>query len=340
MRRLVAALVLGACLTAAAAPATAEVRAFHTSDGSEDPGFVRLGSRTRVDRVIPDGSHGVYLIGRIIVNGGARQIVHLKPDGTVDRAFRPAARGGRVADAAVRRNELALIGTFSSIDGHRRTRVAVVDADTGRLRPWHPRLPASATLYGLGRVAYARRTLVVSSDGGLFAWRAGATRSAWERAFPYALMAPWRGSIWAIVSTKRGPRLAAIDPVSGRTRVTGRSMAHVSALQTVGGHLMALRRGAFWRVDHPNDARLASCARTRATGVLAVALAGDSRTLYVGGAPGSLDTPGKVPAVTACPWWGGSTPFRSPFFRYASHGPIVSALALVGTRVVVFTRRL
>ena len=130
MGRLVAALALGLCLTAFAVPVAAGVRAFRTSDGSEDPAFVRLGARTRVDRVVADGSLGAYLIGRIIVNGGARQIVHLRRDGTVDRAFRPSIRGGSVAEAAVHGDELALIGTFRSIDGHARSRVAMVDAHT------------------------------------------------------------------------------------------------------------------------------------------------------------------------------------------------------------------
>ncbi len=318
------------------------MRAFRTSDGSEDPAFVRLGARTRVDRVVADGSLGVYLIGRIVVNGGARQIVHLKRNGTVDRAFRPSLRGGSVADAALRADELALIGTFRSIDGHARTRVAVVDAHTGRPLAWKPQLPISASLYGLRQVAFAGRTLVVGTDGGLLAWRRGAAHTAWARDFQFALIAPWRRAIWAVVTTpKRGTRLASIDPASGRTRITGQNADHVSALQAVGGRLIALSRGSYWRVDHPNDARLASCGQARGgtkTELVAVAVAGDARTLYVGGAPISLDEPGRVPAVTACPWSGRSTSFRSPSFGYSAHGPIVSGLALVGAHVLVFTR--
>jgi hypothetical protein len=342
MRRLAAALALGACLTAFAEPAGAGVRAFRTSDGSEDPAFVRLGARTRVDRVVADGSQGAYLIGRIIVNGGARQIVHLRRDGTVDRAFRPSIRGGSVTEAAVHSGELALIGTFRSIDGHARSRVAVVDAHTGRPLPWKPRLPRSANLYGLGQVAFAGRTLVVGTDGGLLAWRRGAAQTTWARGFQFALIAPWRGAIWAVVTTpKRGARLASIDPASGRTRITGRNENHVSALRAVGGRLIALSRGSYWRVDHPNDARLASCGQASggANGELvAVAVAGDARTLYVGGAPISLAVPGRVAGVTACPWSGRSTSFRSPSIGYSAHGPIVSGLALVGTHVLIFTR--
>ena len=44
--------------------------------------------------------------------------------------------------------------------------------------------------------------------------------------------------------------------------------------------------------------------------------------------------------MTACPWSGGSTRFRPPAFAYSAHGPVVSGLALVGTHVLVFTRRL
>ena len=342
MRRLAAALALGLCLTAFAAPAGAGVRAFRTSDGSEDPAFVRLGARTRVDQVLADGSQGAYLIGRIIVNGGARQIVHLKRNGTVDRAFRPSIRGGTVAGAAVRGGALALIGTFRSIGGHARTRIAVVDAHTGRPLAWKPHLPISANLYGLGQVAFAGRTLVVNTDGGLFAWPSGAARTVWERDFQFALIASWRGAIWAVVTTpKRGRRLASIDPASGRTRITGRYADRVSALQAVGGRLIALGKGSYWRVDHPNDTRLAACGQASGdtnTDLVVVAVAGDARTLYVADTPISLDVPGRVPGVTACPWSGRGTSFRSPSIGYSAHGPVVSALALVGTRVLVFTR--
>jgi hypothetical protein len=335
MRGLIAGLTVAACLTTLAAPAAADTRAFRTADGSEDPGFVRLGARTRVDRVISDGSQGAYLIGRIIVNGGARQVVHL-----IAHAFRPSIRGGSVADAALHGRELALIGTFKSIGGHRRRRVAVVDAHTGHALPWKPRLPVSAGLYGLRDVVFAGRRLVVSTDGAVFAWSKGAARITWARAYPFAPIAAWRGAIWAVVATpQRGPRLASIRPASGRTHLTARSMAHVDALQTVAGRLLALRRGVYRRVDHPNDSRLATCAQA-SSGLAAVAVAGDARTLYVGNAPSALDTPGRLPAVTACPWAGGSTRFRSPSYAYSSHGPVVSAIALVGTRILVFTRRL
>jgi hypothetical protein len=318
----------------------ADTRAFRTSDGSEDPGFVRLGARTRVDRVVPDGSQGVYLIGRIIVNGGARQVVHLKRDGTVAHRFRPSVRGGSVADAALHGRELALIGTFTSIDGHARRRVAVVDARTGRALPWKPRLPVSAGLYGVRQVVFAGRMLVVGTDGGLFAWRRGAALVTWARAFPFAPIAAWHGAIWAVVATPQsGSRLASIRPGSGRTHITARSMAHVSALQAVAGRLLALRRGEYRRVDHPNDPRLAACARA-SRGLVAVAVTGDARTLYFGNVPLALDPPGRVPAVTACTGAGGGHGFRSPSFAYSAHGPIVSGIALVGTRVLVFTRRL
>jgi len=46
----------------------------------------------------------------------------------------------------------------------------------------------------------------------------------------------------------------------------------------------------------------------------------------------------RVPGVAACPWSGRGTSFLSPSFGYSAHGPVVSALALVGTHVLVFTR--
>jgi hypothetical protein len=298
VRRAVAALALGATLAAFAAPAAADVRAFRTSDGSEDPAFVRLGARTRVDCAAPDGAGGVYLVGRILVDGGARQIVHLTAGGAVDPAFRPRIRGGRVTGAAARGGEVALIGTFTSIEGHPRARVAVLAARTGKPLPWRPQLPISAGLYGLGQVVLTGRTLIVTTDGALLAWHRGAARTAWTRGYPFALIAPWRAALWAVVTTaQHGVRLASIDPATGRTRVRGQNVDHVEALQTVGGRLMALSRGTYRRVDHPGDKRLASCAR--ANGNVAVALAGDARTLYVGTSPAAAGEAGSVPGVSA-----------------------------------------
>ena len=147
------------------------------------------------------------------------------------------------------------------------------------------------------------------------------------------------GALWAVVTTARhGVRLASIDLATGRTRVRGENVDHVEALQTIGGRLMALARGTYRRVDHPGDQRFASCARANGSEV-AVALAGDARTLYVARSPATLEAPGSAPGVRACPWSGGSTPFRPSVFAYGRHGPIVSGIALVGTRVLVFTRR-
>jgi hypothetical protein len=340
--RLVAALALGAGLTAFGAPVPAGMRAFRTSDGSADRAFVKLGGRTRVDRVVPDGSQGVYLLGHIVVDGGARQIVHLRANGAIDRVFRPVIRGGLLEGAAVHGRKLALFGRFRSIGGKARTRVAVVDAETGSPQAWKPQLPIDAGLYAINQVAFSGRTLVMSTDGGLFAWRPGAARPAWVRGYQFALIAPWRGAIWAVVTTeRRGAELAEIDTATGRTRLTGRSMHHVDALQAVGGRLIALSRGSYWRVDHPTDARLASCGQSSGgtnAGLRAVALAGDAHTLYVAEAPASLDAPGSIPGVTACPWSGGTTRFRSPVFAYTAHGPSLTGVALVGTRVLVFTR--
>jgi hypothetical protein len=281
-------------------------------------------------------------LGTFLVNGGARQIVHMGPSGAVDRRFRPAIRGGLVQGGAVHDGRLALIGTFRSIDGRARARIAVIDARTGRPLSWRPQLPISASLYSLGQVAFAGRTLVVSADGGLFGWRPGAARAAWARDFQFAQIAPWRGALWAVVSTSgHGTRLAAIDPVTGHARIRGGRLTHAPQLQVVGGRLLALSRGAYWRVDHPNDPHLASCGQASGganAGLRAVALAGDARTLYVADAPVSTDEPGSIAGVAACPWAGRVTPFQSPSVAYGAHGPTLSGIALVGTHVLAFTR--
>ena len=64
-------------------------------------------------------------------------------------------------------------------------------------------------------------------------------------------------------------------------------MRHVPALHAVGGRLIALSRGAYWRVDHPNDARLAACGQAqrqiRMRSSRQLALAGDAEHAVRGG---------------------------------------------------------
>jgi hypothetical protein len=340
--------VLGVSLVAAVAPASAGVLAYRTSDGSADPAFIKLGAFTTVERVVPDGAHGAYLIGSIAVNGAQRTMVHLHADGSVDPKFLPVIRGGRIVAAAVRGSQIAVAGSFTAIGGRRRAGVAVLAADSGRALAWRPVVPGRVRSHLWGDVAFVGSTLVASTEQRVYAWRAGASDPAWKAsiamdAFPARLVA-WRGSVMALRFDPRSgmERLAELASEDGRWRDTGIDVGYAHSLQNIGGRLLALMTGGVVVAvgDKLMSGRLASCGQVAGSSGVVAAFAGDARTLYAGDAPASLSQPGVVPGVTACPFDGGATAFTPPPFAYAVHEPLVNAIALVGRHVLVFTKRL
>lgn len=339
MRRLLLpAVALGIGLAVSAAPASADVRAFRTSDGSEDAAFVRLGSKSLPSAVVPDGAHGAYLIGRIVVNGGERQVVHLLPDGSVDPAFRLVVKGGRVFTLAVSGRRLAIAGSFTAIGEVPRNGVAVLDARSARLLAWTPAVPAGDRVGVTSRAVFSGSSLFLSTQAGLSAWRRGASAPSWTRS-QTASVVSWHGALWASGLTRtHNLALLAIDPETGRSRVV--SNFQPSSLETVGGRLLGVARGVVYEIsESPLAVRQSECGQTggdRSTVVNAIA--GDGKTLYAGLAPIYIDGPGTLPGIAACPFAGTATGFHPPALVYTSHGPFVESLALVGDHVLVFTK--
>ena len=70
------------------------------------------------------------------------------------------------------------------------------------------------------------------------------------------------------------------------------------------------------------------------------ATGGDTRTLYVGAGPTVVKASGEVAGVVACTTPARGAGFRAPRLKYSgSHGPFVEYVAVIGTHVLVFTRR-
>jgi hypothetical protein len=343
LRGLGLAVAATAAMCLAAAPAGADVRAFRVSDGSEDPAFVQLGGQTTVQGVVADGRGGVYLVGSVLVGGGRRPLVHLRADGEVDDAFRPRI-DGRVHAAAIAGERLAIAGSFKAVDGARRIGVAVVDARTGRLLPWTPRVPRPVPSRAWGDVALSASNLVVSAQSHVYGWRRGGRAPSWQRRLsagelPAALVA-WRGSLLAIGSGTTGGTVVRLNAATGA--VAASRLHAVAGAVTVGDELLAVDRGVLRAPANPALAeRIAACGRGSgpASGDIVSAFTGDAETIYAGVSPVSLDEPRTSLALVACPLATG-TPSWSVSLPWGSRGPVAHAVALVGDHVMLFRQRL
>jgi hypothetical protein len=102
------------------------------NSGELKPGFARTNGQ--VSDIVSDGSGGWYLGGGFDwVEGVTRtNLVHVKPDGSVDRSFN-ARVDGFVSALALDGDRLYVAGTLRKVDGRARTGIALVDASSGRL---------------------------------------------------------------------------------------------------------------------------------------------------------------------------------------------------------------
>ena len=200
------------------------------------------------------------------------------------------------------------------------------------------------------RAVFADGMLIASTKAGMFAWRLGAIDPAWKNSL-VAMTQPagptsivlWRGSLWALVGThETGHRLVSVDPVSGRVTNAALDVSHVSAVDGVGGRLIVIGNGGIG-VLLPGAKAVSTPACVRAVrrqGNMVTATGGDARTLYVGAGPTRFKVSGEVDGVVACTTPGGGAGFHAPHFKYSgSHGPFVEYVAVIGTHVLVFTRR-
>jgi hypothetical protein len=336
----------------AAAPASAGVLAYRTSDGSPDQAFIKLGAFTTVQSVVPDGGRGAFLIGSIAVDGSQRKMVHLLADGSVDPAFRPVIHGGRVVAAAISGAQIAVVGTFTAIGAQARAGIAVLAADTGRPLPWRPVVPGRARSQYWGDVAFTGAELVVNTLRGIYGWRPGASRPAWKASLALdastpARLAEWRGSVVVLYrdASADATKLATLAPGDGRRHGTGFDAGDLQALYPVGGRLLARARGGLVAVgEKVTSARLARCDAAADRVGIVVGLTGDAHTLYYaqailnGRSPSTPDVSG--PDVAACRFDGGATAFAAPPLANRPIDPIAQAIALVGHHVLIFTKRL
>ena len=91
--------------------------------------------------LLPDGNGGVFIGGQFSrVGQFPRQtLAHIFADGTVDPSWAPSA-DGPVTALALENQMLYIGGSFFSVNGVERWRLAAVDRTTGNLIPWNPKL--------------------------------------------------------------------------------------------------------------------------------------------------------------------------------------------------------
>jgi hypothetical protein len=313
--------------------ADAGVRAFSALTGAEDSAFVDLGSTARPSAVIPDGRHGVYVVGRLLVHGRSLRIVHVLPNGRIDPVFRVSLGAGTVASGAVRGNELALLGSFRFVDGQRRRNIAVLHARTGRLASWAPVLSEPAVGHGFAHLVFTPTRLVAGVAGAVVAWRDGAREPVWTHRFrvrnDVPEIASWHGSIVAAANGE----LVAIKPANGRARVASRDFRW-SGLQTIGGRLFYQAQGTYNVYGRKGVPRCGQVDDTTAP----EALAGTSTTLYVASGPVDADPPAAPTTIFACLRADARLPaFTPPSLPVPQQ--YVGAMAVVGTHLLVFTYR-
>ncbi|HEY3612377.1 MAG TPA: hypothetical protein VGK92_01655 [Gaiellales bacterium] len=340
-----------AVVAGAVAPSTAlaGVGAYRASDGSSDPAFVQIGSASTIQSAVPDGAGGAFLLGSIAYGGSGHRIVHLRANGSVDPAFRPQITGGYAEAGAVSGRALAIVGAFTAVDGQARRGLAVLDARTGRPLSWVPTRPLAARMDRGSRVVFAGGSLVASTRAGIFAWRVGSPAAVWKNSLVLATgpasAAPvvvWGGSVWTLASRPRSdPRLVSLDPATGRVTPAAVGASHIDSIEQVGGRLVAFGDGNVTLVHGgARSVSVPTCERPIGLGGrLVAAVGGDARTLYLGLSPTTLDAPGSVGGLMACANTGQVPAFRPPALAYGIHGPVVDKVALIGTHVLVFTRR-
>lgn len=106
------------------------------------------GSGANVTAVAADGSGGWY-VGGVFSHVGAvarTNLVHIRADKSVDPGFNPTLDDS-VTDLVVSGSTIYLIGTFTSVDGQPRSRVAAINAVDGSVTAFNPN--ANASVLGL-----------------------------------------------------------------------------------------------------------------------------------------------------------------------------------------------
>jgi hypothetical protein len=111
--------------------------------GAVDPAFPAVAGR--VEAAVSDGSGGWYLGGSFSRVGGvpARNLAHVLSSGEVDRRW-SVTPDGNVSALALHGTTLYAGGSFLSVDGANRARIASFDTATGALSTWNPGVSGSS----------------------------------------------------------------------------------------------------------------------------------------------------------------------------------------------------
>ena len=105
-----------------------------------------------------DGEGGIYIGGQFSRVGQfpRQSLAHILSDGTVDPSWAPTA-DGPVTALTLENQRLYIGGSFFSVNGVERWRLAAVDRTTGDLAPWNPKLGSANlvnTLTSSGGLVY------------------------------------------------------------------------------------------------------------------------------------------------------------------------------------------
>jgi trimeric autotransporter adhesin len=209
-----------------------------------------------VDEAVSDGSGGWFVAGRINAVGSvvrAAKVVHLRPNGELDRSWRLAIQGGDGVSALVRRGgTLFLAGDFRKVGGQVRQGIAAVSASSHRLLPWHLQGGAWFVEKGKRRTPAGISTLALA-NGGRTLYLAGAfnrigklTRSRLAE----ASVATGRVTAW---NPRPNSSVSTIEPAPGRpvvyvggnfTRIGKRRSNSLAALDARTGKSISFDAGA------------------------------------------------------------------------------------------------
>ena len=127
--------------------------------GGSDSGSTFPEANHTVFALVSDGNGGVYAGGQFTRVGQLprQMLVHVTADGAVDPSWDPAA-DGPVTALVLENRTLYIGGSFFSVNGAERWRLAAVDHLTGALTPWNPKLGTANLVNALassGGVIYA-----------------------------------------------------------------------------------------------------------------------------------------------------------------------------------------
>jgi len=197
------------------------------SDGRSTGSFPRVTDGS-VEALLDDGAGGWYVGGSFATIGGADvpRLAHVRADGSVDPAFRPAP-DGPVRALALASGALYVGGAFDTVGGAARANLALLDPSDGSLLPAEPNPDGSVEALAAngGEVLVGGRfTTIAGQPRGHVAALAGGTPTAFDpgangtvRAIAVAGADIYLGGSFRTVGGVARKRLAAVDAAGAPT---------------------------------------------------------------------------------------------------------------------------